>query len=71
MISMMSAKMAALDILKNNGILKKSYDVRILVDDVINKILSRHSNHIVDVPMFPEFGNSIISMRELITTSIS
>ena len=70
MISMMSAKMAALDILKNNGILKKSYDVRIPVDDVINKILSRDSNHIVDVPMLPEFGNSIISMRELITTSI-
>ena len=70
MISMMSAKMAALDILKNNGILKNSYDVRIPVDDVINKILSRDSNHIVDVPMLPEFGNSIISMRELITTSI-
>ena len=70
MISMMSAKMAALDILKNNGILKKGYDVRIPVDDVINKILSRDSNHIVDVPMLPEFGNSIISMRELITTSI-
>ena len=70
MISMMSAKMAALDILKNKGILKKSYDVRIPVDDVINKILSRDSNHIVDVPMLPEFGNSIISMRELITTSI-
>ena len=70
MISMMSAKMAALDILKNNGILKKSYDVRIPVDDVINKILSRDSNHIVDVPMLLEFGNSIISMRELITTSI-
>ena len=70
MISMMSAKMAALDILKNNGILKKSYDVRIPVDDVINKILSRDSNPIVDVPMLPEFGNSIISMRELITTSI-
>ena len=70
MISMMSAKMAALDILKNNGILKKSYDVRIPVDDVTNKILSRDSNHIVDVLMLPEFGNSSISMREVTTTSI-
>ena len=49
------------------GVLKISM---IPVDDVINKILSRGSNYIVDVFMWPKFGNSSISMREVITTSI-
>ena len=40
------------------------------VDDVTNKILSRYSNYIVDVFMRPKFGNSSISMREVITTSV-
>ena len=37
--------------------------------DVTNKILSRHSNCIVDAVMWPKFGNSSISMREVIITS--
>ena len=49
----------------NNG-----YGVVIPVDDVTNKILSRDSSYIVDVFMWPKFGNSSISMREVIATSI-
>ena len=48
----------------------KGYDVIIFVDDVTNKILPRKSNYIVDVFMWPKFGNSSISIREVITTSI-
>ena len=48
----------------------KGYDVIITVDGVTNKILSRDSNYIIDVFMWPKFGNSVISMREVITTSI-
>ena len=33
--------------------------------DVSNKILSRDSNYIVDVIMWPKFGNFSISMREV------
>ena len=40
------------------------------VDEVINKILSHDSNYIVDVFMWPKFGNSSISLRYVITTSI-
>ena len=60
---MMSAKMAILGILK-------IYDVKISVCDVINKILSCDSNYIANVVMWPKFGDSSISMREVITTSI-
>ena len=48
----------------------KGYDVIISVNDVTNKILWRDSNYIVDLFMWPKFGDSIISMREVITTSI-
>ena len=40
------------------------------VDDVTNKILSRDSNYTVDVFMWPKFGKSSISLKEVITTSI-
>ena len=40
------------------------------VHDITNKILSRDSNYIVDVVMWPKFGNSSISMREVIIISI-
>ena len=48
----------------------KGYEVIILDYDVTNKILSRHSNFIVDVVMSPKFGNSSISIREVIITTI-
>ena len=40
------------------------------VCDVTNKILSHDSNYIVDAVMWPKFGNSSISMRKVILTSI-
>ena len=48
----------------------KDYDVITSVCDVTNKILSLDSNYIVDVVMWLKFGNSSISMREVIITSI-
>ena len=48
----------------------KGYDVINSVHNVTNKILSRDSNYIVDVVMWPKFGNSSISMSEVIVTSV-
>ena len=67
---MMTAKMATLDLLKITVFWNKGYDVIVSVDDVTNKILSRDSNYIVDVVMWPKFGNSSISMTEVIINSI-
>ena len=69
-ILMMSAKMATPGLLKITVFWNKGYDVIISVDDVTNKILWHDSNYIVDLFMWPKFGNSSISMREVITTSI-
>ena len=69
-ILMMSAKMATPGLRKIKVFWKKGYDVIIFVNDVTNKILSRDSNYIVDVVTWPKFGNSNISMREVIITSI-
>ena len=63
---MMSAKLATLGLFKTNIFWHKSYEVIIFVRDVINKILSRDLNYIVDVVMLPKFSNSNISMREVI-----
>ena len=67
---MMSAKMATPGLLKITAFWNKAYDVIIPVDDVTDKILSRDSNYIVDVVMWPKFGNSNISMTKVIITSI-
>ena len=67
---MMSAKMATPALLKITGFWNKGYDVIIYVHDVTNKILSRDSSYIVDVVISPKFGNSNISMREVIIISI-
>ena len=48
----------------------KGYDVTISVYDITSKILWQDSNYIVDVVMWPKFGNSSISMRKVILTSI-
>ena len=47
-----------------------NYDVIIPVHDVTFKVLSRNSNYIADVVMVSMFGNSSISMTEVIITSI-
>ena len=46
---MMSAKIATPDLLKITIFWNKAYDVKIHVNDVTNKGLSRESNYIVDV----------------------
>ena len=48
----------------------KGYDVIILDHDVTNKILLHDSNYIVDVVIWPKFGCSSVSTREVIITSI-
>ena len=40
------------------------------VHDATNKVLSFGSTYIVDAVVWPEFGDSRISMREVILTSI-
>ena len=60
---MMSAKMAAPGLHKTTVFWNKGCDI-------INKILSQDSNYIVNKVMWPKFGNSSISMREVIITSI-
>ena len=67
---MMSAKMATPGLYKKAVFWSKGYDVIITVDDVTNKILSRDSNYIVGVFVWPKIDNCSISMREVITTSI-
>ena len=64
---MMPAKMAIPGLLKTTVFRNKGYDVIIPVYDVTNKILLRDSNYIIDVVMC---GNSSVSMREVIITSI-
>ena len=59
-IFIMSAKMATPGFLKIMVFWNKGYDVISYVDDVTNKILPRDSNYIVDVFMWPKFGNCSI-----------
>ena len=67
---MMSAKMATPGLLKVTVFWNKGYDIIIPADDITNKILLCDSNHIVDVSMWSKFGNSSISLREVITTLV-
>ena len=71
MILKMSANLATLGFLKIRLFRNEGYDVIISVHGVNNKILSRDSNYIVDMVMWPKFNNSSNSMREVIITSIS
>ena len=67
---MMSAKMATSGLLKLKILWKNGYDVIIFAHDVTNKILSPDSNYNVNAVMWPKFGNSSISVREVIIISI-
>ena len=69
-ILMMSAKLATSSLLKIKIFWNKGYEVIIPDYDVTNKILSRDSNYFVDVVIWQKFGNSIISMKGVIITSI-
>ena len=64
-ILMMSAKLSTLGLLKIKVFWNKGYDVITSVHDVTDKILSRESNYIVDVIMWPKFGNSGILWKKL------
>ena len=66
---MMSEKMVISGLLKIMVFWNKGYDVIICQWRHLKK-LSRDSNYIVDVFMWSKFGNSSISMKEVITTSI-
>ena len=59
-------KLATLDRLKIKVFQNKSYGAIIFVHIVINKILSCDSNYVVDVVMWPTFGNSSVSMGKVI-----
>ena len=65
---MMSAKAATPGLLKVNVFWNIGYDLIISANDVTKKVLSRDSNYIVDVVVWPKFDNSSISMREVIVT---
>ena len=69
-ILMMSATMATPGLLKRTVFWNKGYDVIISAHDITTKALSRDSNCIADVVMWPKFDNSSIYVREVIITSI-
>ena len=66
----MSANITTPGVLKIRVFWNNGYDIVISVHDVTNKILSRDSNHILDMVMWPKFGNCSISIRIVIITSI-
>ena len=66
----MPAKMAILALLKIKVFWNKGYYIIYSIYDVNNKILSHYSNYIMDVVMWPKFGNSSICIKEVIITSI-
>ena len=65
----MSVKMANPSLIKIKIFWKKGYDAIISVHDVNSKMLSPDSNYNVNVVMWAKFGNSRISVREVIKTS--
>ena len=65
---MIPPKMATPGLVKVKVFLNKGYNVIIFVYDTINKILSRDSIYVVNVVMWPKFGNSSVSMREVVIT---
>ena len=67
---MMSAKMSSLGFLKIKVFLNKDYNIIVSAHDVINRISLRDLDYIVDVVMWPKFGKSNISIREVIITLI-
>ena len=52
----MSVKLVTLSLHKTKIFQNKGYDVVIVDYDVTNKIISRDSNYIVDLVMWPKFG---------------
>ena len=69
-ILMMLGNMATVALLNIKIFWNKGYDVIFLVHDANKKILSIDSNYIVDLVIWPKFGNSSTSIREIIITSL-
>ena len=69
-ILMMPAKLVTLGRLEIKLFWNKVYDVIISVHDVTNNVFSQDVNYIVDVVMWPKFGNYSISIEEVIKTLI-
>ena len=67
----MSAKLVTPGLLEIKLFQNKGYDIVIFDYNVTKKISSKDSNCIVYVVMWPKFGNTSISVREFIVTSIS
>ena len=67
---MMSAKMTTSGLLKIKVFWNKDYDIISSVYDVTNKILSWGLIDIVEMAIWPDFGNSSISLRDANITSI-
>ena len=66
-ISIMLAKSATLGL---KVFWNKCFDAIIFVNNIFSKIFSNDSSYAVDVAMSIKFGNSSISMREVVITSI-
>ena len=66
----MSATLATPSLLEIKIFQYKGYDVIIIDYDVTYKTRLYGSNHIVDEVMLPKFGNSSISIKEVIIMSI-
>ena len=64
------AKLAILDLFKISLFWNKVYDVIINAYGVINKIFSTDTIYIVNAIMWPKYGNSDISMKEVIIALI-
>ena len=62
----MSAKLATLDLVKIKLFWNNCYDVIIFLHDVSDNIWSRDLSWITEVVMGQKFGNSIISITEVI-----
>ena len=66
----MSANLATLGFLKIKAFCNKVYEVTNSICEITNKFLSLEANHIGNVVRWPKYGNSGISTREVIITSI-
>ena len=64
-----SSKLAILGLFKTKVFYNKGYGVIRSVHEATNKILLGDSNYSVDVVIQPKFGNSRISIREIIINS--
>ena len=67
---LMSGKLDILGLLEIKVFWNKGYEFITSVHNVTNKIISSGSNYTVDVVMWPKFGNSSTSMKEVIIISI-